>query len=234
MKSYLAAFIAALILIGFAVFGQLKTPEEDNLEFIFLIDKTDTFQTPNWTDVKEKFGLKTNKWKGVKCSFIPLTNLRLNKEYTAILEPKNKWLNNEIVRNDEISNFSKNLDSAISEIASLPVGIDKSSVYLPFARKLNSLAESEIWTLELHIVSDLMENSKEISFYDPRTLALIQTHPDVIIKQLQNLCPLKSLRYITIHIYFIPQTEKQDEQFEIVSRFYKTMLEQKGATVIIN
>lgn len=235
MNQKIALFITTLVLIGYAVYGQLFPSTFDDVELVILYDRTDTLEAvPDAKRIKEYFNLKEDKWKGVHCSFLPITNIRLNKEVRIDLEVESKWLSNELERNTKIKEFYAGIDAAITQMENIPIGTAQSAIYTPLARRLNALRDADAMNVEMYVFSDLMEHTGEVSFYDPRTLKLMQSNPDQVMSQLESLCPLKSLSGITVHLFFLPKDTIEDEQFEIVSKFYKTMLGNHNADVLIN
>ncbi len=234
MNQKTAAFIAALLLIGYAVYGQLFPSKYNDTELIVFIDRTDSFAlTPNSRVIKDYFNLSKEKWKGAHCIITTISELTTNKEFRIDLEGASWLLSNELERNKKIENFYKEVDAAFNEINKVPIGKSSSIIYTPLARKLNALRDAEAGTIEVFVFSDMLEHSNQLSFYDPKTIKLMQTNPNQVIDQLQKQCPLKSISF-TIHLYYLPKNTLEDQKFEIISNFYKNMLENKGATLIIN
>ncbi|MGE0637681.1 MAG: hypothetical protein AB7P01_14645 [Bacteroidia bacterium] len=223
-------FILPLFLIACTIRLQAQ-----DVELTVMYDRTDALQSiPDWKQVKDYFGLKANKWKGVICTLLPITDIRLNKEYKVSIPARNQWFSNELERNGEIKKFQKDIDNALMQLEAIPVGKLQSSIYIPLARKLNEMSERKTCKGELFIYSDMMEHTTGISFYNQKTLRTIKENPAFITSYLEKQCAMKSLCGITIHIFYLPETVQQDEQFEIVSQFFKNMWEGKGATVLIN
>ena len=79
-----------------------------------------------------------------------------------------------------------------------------------------------------------MENTDEMSFYDKEKFNLFTTNPDLIKKYFDSQVTLASLQGINIYIIFQPNGTAEDEQFKVVSEFYKNMFSSKGATVEIS
>ena len=78
-----------------------------------------------------------------------------------------------------------------------------------------------------------MENTKEMSFYEKKKLDLLKTKPESVRKYFESQVPLGDLTGIKIYILFQANGIKENEQFKIVSGFYKSLLESKNAQVEI-
>ena len=78
-----------------------------------------------------------------------------------------------------------------------------------------------------------MENTDEMSFYDKEKFALLKTNPNMIKKYFDSQVLLASLQGININIIFQPNGISENEQFQVVSEFYKNLFESKGAKVEI-
>ena len=82
------------------------------------------------------------------------------------------------------------------------------------------------------VYSDLMEND-EISFYDPKILALLHIHPDTIRQRLEKGVSLHSLAGIDVWLLYDPASFKENNNYMAIANMYKQMLEAKGAKVHI-
>ena len=77
-----------------------------------------------------------------------------------------------------------------------------------------------------------MENTDLVSFYHSKTFKFLQSNPGAM-KKLFEQQPLNSLTGIEVNLLFQPKDTAQDEQFKVVSGFYRKLLEDKGAQVTI-
>jgi len=203
-------------------------------EVVVLRDITDKhLAQPDADKILSLYNLE-NKWNGAVFHFTDLTNVSYNQETVAKLEARNEWLSNELDRDKEIKNFKNNISEIITNYEKEDIGKDNSAVYEPIAHELNSLSQSSFQNKTMLIYSDLMENTNEMSFYDSRKLCLLKSNPELISKYFETIVPLQNLKGIKIYILFQPDGIAQDEQFRIVSGFYKKLFEAKGANVQIS
>jgi hypothetical protein len=77
-----------------------------------------------------------------------------------------------------------------------------------------------------------MEND-EISFYDPETLDLLHTHPEIIKKRLDKTAVVTNLTGIQVWLLYEPASYKENNTYMSIAGMYKQLLESKGATVHI-
>jgi midasin (ATPase involved in ribosome maturation) len=105
-------------------------------------------------------------------------------------------------------------------------------VYFSIAEKLNELSQHTADVKCLLVYSDLMENSS-LSFYRKGKLNELINDSDSLNNELDSQLKINSLNGITVYLLYQPADSMQDEQFKIVSKFYRELLEQKGARVII-
>ena len=206
-------------------------------EISVMQDSTDTLLSEVSADeIFRQFKLfdknNDNDWDGAIFRYQTINDVSYNKVIEVSLQPENFWLGNDIDRKKKIEEFRADLFKPFKEKG---VGGNKSnsSVYLPIARELTHLSESASTIKKLLVYSDFMENTYDLSFYNEETLAMLQSHPDIMIKTLQERLPLPSLIGIEIHLIYQPDKTETDRVFRIVSTFYVKMLERKGAKVIV-
>lgn len=230
MKRILTAivFVTTIVLI---VGCTAHSPEVT--EVVVLRDITDSHLVqPKAEEILTLFNSKS-KWNGRVFRYSDLTNVSYNQAKEVKLESQNEWLSNELDRDKGIKRFISSISEIIGSNVTNAKGKDNSSVYFPIAKALNRLSQSSSTVKILLIYSDLMENSEGMSFYDERKLNLVKTNPDEVKRYFNSQGDLKNLDGIKIYILFQPKGIKDDEQFKVVSGFYKKLLEGKGAQVEI-
>ena len=79
-----------------------------------------------------------------------------------------------------------------------------------------------------------MENDLQESLYSKEQLKQLKNSPEVFREKLESRKSLPDLSGIEIHIVFLPKDKEDDNEFQIVSDFYRKMLEAKGARVFIS
>jgi hypothetical protein len=173
-----------------------------------------------------------NQWNGSRFRYQTINEVSYNKVTEAILFPESFWLGNNLDRDKKIEKFRNEVFKPFKDQGKSR-SKSHSSVYLPIARELRHISESNSTIKKVFIYSDLMEHTRELSFYNQPVLGLLYSHPDSVITILDERFALPSLTGIEIHLVYQPANIEADQTFRIVSEFYEKMLEAKGAKVII-
>ena len=229
MKAKLIIILAASMLLLAGCTGRCPSIKEISLAG----DKTEKFiAKPQSEEIRPLFGLDKDEWNGVIFRYTDVSDVSLNHVYEARIEPENQLLSNELFRKQKVNDFNSKVDSIINNSDKEKTGKEYSSVYIPIANELNHLSQSKSETRTFVCYSNLMENNR-LSFYKSQTLNAVKSNPDSISKYFESLVPLKRLDGIKVYLIYQPTGNQEDEQFKIVSDFYKNMLESKGAKVEI-
>lgn len=203
-------------------------------EVVILRDITDKhLSKPNAEDISRFFNWEKGKWNEAKFRFADITDVSYNRTNETSIEGENMWLSNEYEREDKVKKFNGEIAKILSVSAKENIGKQHSSVYIPIARELSRLNKSASDKKIILIYSDLMENQKELSFYDPKKLKQLKENPEEIRKLLESQQPLGALVGIKVYIIYQPADAEADLKFRIVSEFYRNLLEMKGAKVTI-
>jgi hypothetical protein len=149
------------------------------------------------------------------------------------INAENHWLGNEFDREKKVKDFYAQITQILTNLEKETNGKDNSSIYIPIANELNRLSQNTALKRILLVYSDLMENTEELSFYNKSKFSLLQSDPDTIQKYFLAEVPLQKLNGITIYLIYQPSDPKTDEEYQIISGFYKKLFESKGATVLI-
>lgn len=173
-----------------------------------------------------------NEWNGARFRYQTINEVSYNKVTEADLSPENIWLSNELDRKKKIEKFRNEVFAPFAQKRNTGTK-SHSSVYLPIARELRHLSESNSTVKKLLIYSDLLEHTPDLSFYNESILSLLLSHPDTIAMALDQKFSLPSLIGIEVHLIYQPGNVVSDRRFRIVSEFYEKLLERKGAKVII-
>jgi hypothetical protein len=204
------------------------------MEVVLVRDITDSFLSqPKLEEITPLFGLENNQWQGAKFRFVDISDVSYNHVYETSINSENKWFSNEFKRRKKVKTFYAGVSQILNTSEKETVGKNNSAVYAPIAQELNRLSQSPSQNKVLLIYSDLMENTNDMSFYDMQKFDLLKTNPDSISKYFEAQVPLLNLQGIKIYLVFQPNGMAEDEQFKMVSNFYKKLFESKGATVEI-
>lgn len=240
----LHAFIAG-ILIGlaitiiaviFALLPSCNAPKSPKTSLALVgHDRTEQMTAhPDAASLLPFLSLDEDPNQGAEIDFFDVTDVSLNKYVTFSLAAEKGSLANPFTRKRQIAKFKSDIDNYLDTAAHDTVGHDRSSVYHPMVSALTELAQSTATDRTLILYSDLAENENDISFYRPGTLALLRSDPDRIAAELAAKAPLPDdLSGIRVYFIYQPSNPQSDALFQTVSSFYKSLLEKRNATVVI-
>ena len=232
---YIYLSIAVVLLGSSAALWVALSGENPTTAIFIRKDITDPLATcPHWEAIRKRFDLTTDLWNGRICSYANISEFRTTQAEINTLLPAHQIVGNEGERRNAVRTFLVWFDTLADTSATQTIGKEQSSVYIPLAKSLESLATLHATTKELWLYSDLMENAHGLSFYDPNTFQKVKSNPSAIAALLEKEHPLRSLTGITVNIFYTPTTKEADDHFAATSKLYKALLEAKGATVHIN
>ena len=233
MKTTFTIIIVILSITTYLFVNQPQS-KQCTTEVVVLHDITEkNLAGPNADELTGLFNLSANAWNGSSFSFENITDVSYNPVNETRISAQNEWLSNELERTKEIKDFKNKVSQIIADSEKGNIGKRKSSIFVPFVQKLNQLSQSKSEKRVLIIYSDLMENTKDISFYHKKTMNLLKTNPDSILKQFEAIQPISNLQGIQVYFIFQPANSESDFEYNTVSSFYKKLLEDKGAKVTI-
>lgn len=231
MKTFLTIIILALAVI---LIASCTSKQPITTEVYALQDVTDSKMIkPNVNEIIPLYNYE-NIYNGGIFRLTKMTDVTYNPTTKTKIEPANQWLSNELERKKEISKFKDQVSEILTNADKDSLGRVNSSVYLPIATTLNKLSESQMHRRILLVYSDLMENTIDMSFYRKENYALLLSNPGKVQSYFEKLEKLNSLTGIEIYLIYQPINNLDDQQYRLVSVFYKTLLENKGAKVIIS
>ena len=203
-------------------------------ETVVINDHTDFFTVrPKADDIKNLYDFKNSTWNEGIFRLVNITDLNINKTYKANIESENYLLSNKFKRKEKIKVFLSDMNKIIVSSEKEEIGKDNSAIYEPIAKELNRLSQSKADNRYMLVYGDLMQNTDEISFYDKNTFSTLTSHPEKIRKYFETQIKLGDLHGIKIYMIYQPTNVRQDEQYKVVSSFYKKLFEEKGAIVEI-
>lgn len=236
MKQYLL-LIAIFFVVSFIFFNITMYHELHTQENSVLLDVTETsMPTLSIVDLQAISAVPFQSFSadegfGEKTRISIVNELSRNSYVEASVKPiEFKLFTNEIDRKRELSNYWRDIDSALVNASLQKKDRQRTNLYLPIARELNRLSEIEVAQKKnLIIVSDGMIADGFISFYDSTTLADLKQNPSKYIKLFNDRHPLKVLKNINVLWVFVPNDVVTSEQFEIVIKFWEQLItENKG------
>lgn len=178
-----------------------------------------------------------DRGSGAKVTLSAITNLRLNPEYMAMIpstdEKDGEY--NEVDRINQIVGFKKHVTDNLRSLQRTRSGREHSYIFESISQALHKLkAESGYSTKRLCVISDLIQNTPSINFYNPACIEVYESNPVKFNHYLDSVLLFpKNLKGIKIELLHSPRDESDDTQFFRVSKLFINYLEAKGATVNI-
>lgn len=220
------------LLIISAVYFSACTTKPYSQEISIIVDQTETyFRHFTLDELRKVSAITCSENNGEHISFHPITEFGFNEEKSFKLDPvENLLMGNDFEREREVLEYFSGIDSTVTEFKNGKEERIGSVIYKILAEELNRLNESMADKRILIINSDLMEKSF-IDFYSYATFSELQRNPEKIQKVLLEKYTLKDLTGIEVYIIYMPIDKSDSEKFEIVSDFYKVLLQSHGAKV---
>ena len=231
MKTTLAILLALGAVVTIIAF---TSPKLSTTEVSVFRDVTSQhLAQPDSGALLKFYDFSDNEWNGGIFRFTNITDVSANPVIEVSIDPANKWLSSLPQRNQNIQKFEGQVEQITTNAQQDTVGRWHSSIYLPIAREINRLSQSTANRRVLVVYSDLMENEPDFSFYSSSTFSLLQSNPEVVTKFFEQEQSLGQLNGIEVYFIYQPDSTLSDQQFNVVSGFYKNLLEAKGAKVTI-
>lgn len=218
------------------LFGYWEKPRTTT-EVSVIWDVTERHEPhPEAADILPLFGIDNTDRNGSIFRFTYASDVSLNRETVfSIAKAGDDVLTNQFDRKREAEQFTGKVSAFLDSLAKDTVGRGQSSLYIPIAEAVNRLAQDTSAQKKILLVySDLRENRQGLSFYDRKTLALLKSDPQKIRDMLFALAPLGDLSGVEVHFLYEPANSADDSAYRTISSFYKNILENAGAKVIIS
>jgi len=202
-------------------------------EITVLWDVTDTtIGKPKSDEILPLYHLDgEDVWNGALFRISTLSNVNFNPTEELTLPPRNKWLSNELQRQKEIGTFKSQIALSIDAPQTEDIGRSSSSLYWPVFIELKRLAEQTGERRIMVIQSDLMENSADLSLYDPKQLKAFTTDPTSVKYLTENIAQLPPLKGIEVYMIYRPMNTVDSERYTLISEVLTNLLQEKGAKV---
>jgi|GEM_PF-708180 hypothetical protein len=231
-----AALIALELLTGCQDLSKSVFPENNSEAMSVLLDKTDEMSKPKSDDILKLYNISDDKkYDGFLLRCRPISDVSLEPVEQFQVKPET-WINaDDVERVQEIKEFQTSFSQWYVG-ANKPINKPKthSVIYRTLADEANRMADLKtVKVRKILVCSDLAEHSNDLDLYNPRDIQLVQNKPQLVIDRFEKLVPIKSLKGITVYFVFHPQNYNQQQQYDIASKFFKMLLEEKGAVVIV-
>jgi hypothetical protein len=234
MKTVIAVISIIFIIIVTTIIIASTSVNTTVTEVTVMRDITDIqIAQPKLADISSLLNLDNSKWNGADVRFVDITDVSYNHTSETSINAENQWMGNEFDREKKVKNFYAQITQILANAEKETNGKNNSSVYIPIANELSRLSQSPAKKRILLVYSDLIENTDQLSLYNKSKFSLIQSNPDAIRTYFTAQVPLRKLDGIKIYLIYQPSNTETDEEYKIVSGFYKKLFESKGATVEI-
>ena len=226
-----------LAMIAAVLWASCNEAERKSTEVNVLWDVTEAHKpVPSAEEILPLFSLSENAASGATLRFAFASDVSFNHETVFVLPAAgNAITTNQFDRKREVAKYEKQISGFLDSLAMDTLGRPHSSLYVPIAKSLNRLAKEINADRKILLVySDLRENSAVMNFYKPQTLALLQNDSAKAEALLFAEQPLGDLSGIEIHLLYEPSDAVDDTAYRIISGFYVSMFERKGAKVFVS
>ena len=226
-------YIYALLIIS-AVHISSCNPKPISQDISIVLDLTSAnFSHISLNDFKKKSIISKDVNNSEAVRIQGITEFGFNEVKSFMLDSvSSALLSNDYERKHEIKKYYSNIDSELLELSKNKKERVGSVIFKIISEELNILSKSKADKRMLVINTDLMEKSF-IDFYDQEIFNELVNQPKHIQNLLIEKYPLNKLNGIEIYILYKPIDKMDSERFEIVSDFYKMLLESYGANVFI-
>lgn len=239
----LKTILSTLLLL--ALFISCKTETPENTAITVLIDvtderfKDDNFAAENLPKILKL--MKLDKESGgfaggqVKLSLINEVSDSKTKTVKIAVGENGMMGENPLNRLDEVKRFYMDLEKAMEYVlAKADWGTDASKIYQKVTRECIKMSKVEANQKYLIIYSDMLENSKQFSFYGQtwkNQIEKMMADPENTVEKLSLKGPkLPDLSEFEIFI-IATRTSGNDEKINLSEQFWTTIFENQGASV---
>lgn len=227
--------IFIILFIGFIITGCNYGHEGSSYTLILSDQTEDYFPIISYNEWKSGCSLATNINSGDAIRFRAISDVGFAKPVEfSIAEVSNKFLSNTVTRRDDTARYFKNVNEGFLSFSKSHSTKTSSIIFKVIVEELNRLADIKSDEKVALIYSDLKENSELADFYSKSTLRKIEDSTEVMVEQFITRYPIKNLNGITVYLNYIPKDNSDSEVFEIISKFYTTLLTSYNAKVLIN
>ncbi len=210
-----------------------NTDDKNAIAISVVVDKTDTLLAlPDKQSIVQRLQMDDD-WEGRIFRAQTITDVYPNPVWEVSVNSACVYLSNLYDRERVNAEFESGVDTALKDIQAIPPGRNSSSIYISLSRELWHLHEINAKRKVLVVYSDLMEFSSTASFYDTPMLEQLNNNPQLVQQKFEKVAPLPDLRGIEVFIIFQPKDKEESQQFDVVSEFYRSLLQSKGARVSI-
>jgi hypothetical protein len=240
---HIQVIISILTLLLFFSACQTETPQKTAISVLIDVTderfKDDNFIAENLPKLMSLMELdpETGGFSGGQIKMSLINEVSDSKSKTVKIDVGETGMmgENPLNRKDEVEKFYSELGKSLSNILEKANwGKEASKIYQKVTRECIKLNRVEANRKYLIIFSDMLENSKQFSFYGANwksTIEKMMAEPEASIEQLSKKGPaLPDLSEFEIYI-IATRTSGNDEKINLSEQFWTTLFEYQGATV---
>lgn len=230
----------ALVAAAFVALAACGEHGHTRTVYVF-IDVTDSaFRSPaaysaDFPKVLAKLRADTNGWgiDGGEVRLLLLNDLSQSNSASRVLRAGTSGAmgENRLSRRDSIRVFARgvwhDLDSLLK---STSWERSQSKIYQNLCRGLTDLAEDHSEEKTMIVYSDMLENSKLLSFYGPLESVRARADSEQVVRRLEAECIIPAISSVDVNIVTFRRAE-MDDRVNVALAFWKRLLEKKGAVV---
>jgi len=235
--AYILTIMLALAGLGWAYYtyaSYLPTYCRSIAETVF-VDKTELFAIqPTTSEILSPLDLYSHKWESVDIHLRTFSQYKYTERYTVSLANKYFLISNPDQRDKDVQTFKTAVDTLVKTVCRQPNGYSKSSIYAPFIEEVNNIASSKADKKVALAYTDCCENTDVFSIYRPADRDALVHHLNKVKELLSSYGKPCRLHGLTIYILYKPENDRDNENFTLMSEFYKQLFEEAGATVYIS
>jgi len=230
MKNYIYILVLGLTLSACTNSEQAGT----TISVLEDVTEADFTTRPDAKAISSKFDLFDNSWQSATFRYGTMNSLVHNKRLELHIEGGMALTGNQLVRDAEIAQFEKDIDSILS-MPKTDKTYNYSSIWKPIVEELLVLQKDTLSQITLSVYSDLQENNKDwFSVHRYKDLMLLENHPDkvkdVFLKQATGIVTNPS--NLKVIVIYEPQTLKQDKRFAQMRRVYTDVFAELGIPIV--
>lgn len=208
-------------------------PKDDTIAVSIIGDHTDNLlKNPDAKEILKIYHLADDEklYSGVSMRYRTISDVALTPVQTLAVPAISPILAENTERVREMKTFKDNLRQIFESSQKNNIKpMSRSCIYKAVVSEANALAKSAASEKYLIIYSDLLDNDGTLNFYNPIIRDAVQRNPKSIIQSLSKVMKLESLKGVKCLIIFQSSSERQENDFQISSAFYRELLTSAGA-----
>jgi hypothetical protein len=186
---------------------------------VAMIDQTDRRNVePTAKSLLAPFKLQEDAWQGLEIKLVAITDKDINRTVTVSLPRQDRLTGNTTIRRAKVAHFIEQMRQALisfHNVHSMP----RSVIFRAIAKRATELKHEQAKHTLLLVYSDLMEHSN-VSFYNQRSFALLETNPLSVERQLVDR-PFTDLSGVNVWLLYAPKTYEENNLYMAAAHFYE-------------